>query len=66
MLLSRQCWSGYEWILIVFSILFTSGIFDELKVDHSYLVSPYHAGMVAAFVLIARNLEHWLASKHEV
>ncbi|CAM6106352.1 unnamed protein product [Calypogeia fissa] len=42
------------------------GTFEQLKVDHSYLVSPYHAGMMASFALIARSFKLWLASKEEI
>jgi hypothetical protein len=41
-------------------------MFEELKIDHSYLVSAYHAGIIASLVLIARNMKPWLASKQEV
>ncbi|KAL2602966.1 hypothetical protein R1flu_007958 [Riccia fluitans] len=36
---------------------------EDLIVDHSYLASPYHGGMVAALILIANSLEEWLTSK---
>ncbi|KAJ7521159.1 hypothetical protein O6H91_19G040400 [Diphasiastrum complanatum] len=39
---------------------------EELKVDHSYLASPYHGGMVAGLSLIASKIEKWLLSKEKI
>lgn len=43
-----------------------AAVFDGLKVDHNVLTNEYHEGMIAAFVLIANNLEKWLASEEMV
>ena len=34
--------------------------------DHSYLASDYHAGMVAGLSLIVHNLEEWVKAKEPV
>ncbi|KAG6550172.1 hypothetical protein Mapa_008129 [Marchantia paleacea] len=39
---------------------------EELRIDHSYLASPYHGGMIAALILISNNLENWLGSKQQI
>ncbi|KAJ7286625.1 hypothetical protein O6H91_Y326900 [Diphasiastrum complanatum] len=39
------------------------GTCGKLKVDHSYLASPYHQGMVAGLALISSRLENWVLSK---
>lgn len=36
---------------------------DDLHVDHSFLASPYHGGMIAGLSLIASNLEKWISSQ---
>ncbi|XP_024531063.1 methyltransferase-like protein 13 [Selaginella moellendorffii] len=39
---------------------------DEMKVDHSYLASPYHEGMVAGLSLIATKIESCVSSKEQI
>ncbi|XP_024539085.1 methyltransferase-like protein 13 [Selaginella moellendorffii] len=37
-----------------------------MKVDHSYLASPYHEGMVAGLPLIATKIESCVSSKEQI
>lgn len=43
-----------------------TGLSVEFKVDHSYLASPYHAGMIAGLALIADRIDKWLCRHEQV
>lgn len=34
-----------------------TGLNDNLKVDHSYLASSYHTGIISGFMLISSHLD---------